>query len=478
MRKVSLILICFLVAIQACKVPPELNTEKSLALPTTFRGDSSSQKGPSNVVAYRNYFKDSLLIALIDTAIRCNLDLQTANQKVFAAQSQFIASRNAFYPGVNAAISTGVNKYGDYTMDGVGNYDTNKSPNINSDQKIPDPVPDYYVGLNTTWEIGLTGRLRNRKKAQVNRYLASVEGKKLIRTQLVAEVARFYYELVTLDAELEIIQSNIQLQEKGLEIVKIQKQSGRINELAVKQFEAQYLRTLAMEVVKKQEILSAENRLNTLVGRFPTRINRKDSLNVQDIPALLHTGVPSELLINRPDVKQAENEFKASVHDLKSVRGSFYPSLTISANVGMNAFKSALWFDPASLVFNIIGGLSAPLINRNAIMNQYRQTYAGKNTAFLNYQKVVLQSVEEVSTELNRFQNYQTVTGLKTRETKAMQEAVSISIELFLTNYANYMEVLIARQNRLQAELQLIEAVKQQFNASIFLYKSLGGGWQ
>jgi multidrug efflux system outer membrane protein len=191
----------------------------------------------------------------------------------------------------------------------------------------------------------------------------------------------------------------------------------------------------------------------------------------------LASGVPSALLKNRMDVQQAEKEFVAAKYDFKSTKGAFYPSINITASVGANAFKSALWFDPASLAYNVLGGISAPLLNRPGLMNNYRNAYAAKNEAFLKYQKTVLTSVEEVSTEMYRLQSYQKVSSFKAEEVKTMNEAVSISNELFVTGYANYMEVLIARQNRLNSELELTEARKQQFISTIFLYKALGGGW-
>jgi outer membrane protein TolC len=144
----------------------------------------------------------------------------------------------------------------------------------------------------------------------------------------------------------------------------------------------------------------------------------------------------------------------------------------------VNAFKSSLWFDyPASLAYGLLGGISAPLLNRNQVMANYRNAYAEKNESFIKYQKSVLTGVEEVSTEMNRMKNYQRVSELKTAEVETLRQAVTISNELFLTGYANYVEVLIVRQNSLESELQLAEAHKQQFFSSIFLYKALGGGW-
>ncbi len=461
-----------------CRVPKDINPVKQIQPPGYFRADTGYMSR-RDTIKWHDYFHDPNLTGLIDTALHYNIDMQIANQRIFAANAAFLASRNALFPQVYAAGTVGVAKYGDYTMNGVGNFDTNLSPNISSDQQIPNPTPDYYLGLRAGWETGIWGKLQNRKRGQFNRFLASQLGKKLLTTQLVAEVAMFYYELLALDTELEIIRRNIGIQEKAVEIIHIQKASGRITELGVRQFEAQLLRSKALEGLKLQEIIAAENAMNTLLGRYPQRIFRKDTIDMRDLPPMLNTGIPSELLLNRPDIQQAEREFIATDYELKSVRAAFYPSIIITADAGMNAFKSSLWFQaPASFAYGVIGGLSAPLINRNQIMVSYRRAYAERNAMFLEYQRTVLRGVEEVSTEMNRVLNYRRVSDFKAQEVRTLIEAVDISNELFLTGYANYMEVLIARQNRLESELQFTEVRKQQFLSAIFLYRALGGGWE
>jgi outer membrane protein, multidrug efflux system len=477
-RHTILAVFLILIGLQACRVPKELNPVKPIETPGTYYVDSA-YRGNQGMVIWREYFKDPALVSLIDTAISHNLDMKIANQRIFAAYANLSASRNYLFPQITTAAWVGVTRYGDYTQNGVGNFDTNKSPNISADQIIPNPVPDYYVGLQAGWETGLWGKLQNRKRGQYNRFLATVDGRRLLTTRLVADVASLYYDLLTLDTELEIIRRNIIIQEKAVELIHVQKESGRISELGVKQFEAQLLRFQGLERVRMQDVVATENALNTLLGRYPGGILRKDTIDISDLPPMLTAGVPAALLQNRPDVQQAEKEFIAGNYELKSARAAFYPSIMIRADAGMNAFKSSLWFQsPASFAFDVLGGLSAPLVNRVQFMAAYRRAYAIRNEAWLNYQKSVLVGVAEVSTEMNRVLNFQRTSELKAREVRTMIEAVSISNDLFLAGYANYMEVLIARQNRLESELQLTETRRQQFLSAIFLYRSLGGGWQ
>jgi NodT family efflux transporter outer membrane factor (OMF) lipoprotein len=480
MKKNNIYIAFILITLLAvsCSVPKDLQVNEKVNLPEKFK---AAQNDSSKVILsnWKEFFKDKLLVALIDSALVNNPDMKIAYQRLYFARSNFKVNRNLLFPTLNADARIGVTRFGDYTIDGVGNFDTNFSQNINEDQRIPNPVPDFLLGFSSNWEIGIFGKIRNRKKAAFYKMLASEQGKHLITTQLVAEVARQYYELLSVDTEVEILRNNIDLQEKAFEIIEIQKQSGRINELAVKQFQAQLLHAKTMEAIKIQEQTALENNLNYLLGRYPQKINRKDTIEISDLPETLKTGVPSELLKNRPDVMMAEKEWLAGKAELKSAKAAFYPSININANYGVNAFKSALLFNtPASIAYVLVGSITNPLLNRQQIMAAYKYAFTQKNEAFLNYQKTLLKSVEEVNTELSRYKNYEKAAAYKQEEVKTMKEAVAISNELFLTGYANYMEVLMTRQSRLESELALTQARKELFIASINLYKALGGGWK
>ncbi|WP_285547246.1 TolC family protein, partial [Dyadobacter frigoris] len=160
------------------------------------------------------------------------------------AKTNILLAKGALLPAVNAEISGGGRKFGDYTMDGVGNYDTNFSENINSDRRLPAPfMPDYFVGFRSTWEVDIWGKLRTQRKAAYTRFLATQKGRNLVVTSLIAQVSRLYYELLAMDSELTIIQKNITLQQSAVENIKIQKEGGRANELGVRQFTAQLLNT-------------------------------------------------------------------------------------------------------------------------------------------------------------------------------------------------------------------------------------------
>lgn len=425
-------------------------------------------------ISWKEYFSDKNLVNLIDTALINNYDVLVALQRIEAASAGVQFSKGMLLPSVSAGGVTAIRRYGLYTMDGAGNITTDILPG----QIVPVNLPDYFVALQTSWEADITGKLRNRKKAAVARYLSSVEGKNWLITNLVAEVASTYYELQALDNELEIIRENISLQEKVLAIVIIQRESGAANELAVQQFQAQLLNTKSLEVEIAQQIIEVENQINFLLGRYPQPIARDRTIPTQSIPSHIQTGVPSDLLRNRPDIKQAELELLAANADVKAARAAFYPSLNIAGGLGFQAFKTNLLFTtPQSFVFSLVGGLSAPLVNRSAIKAHFRGASANQVESLYNYQKSILNGYVEVFNQLNNINNLQRIFTFRNEEVIVLSQAIETSNELFRTGRATYLEVLLTQQAALNARLDFIDVRKRQLLSNVNIYKALGGGW-
>lgn len=224
----------------------------------------AQKEGNSADIHWKTYFTDTTLTALIDTALNNNIDLRLALQRIEIGRAQVEQVKGLTLPFVSGIGSMGQRRFGKYTMDGIGNYDTNFSDNISKEQNIPEHLPDFNVGLQSSWEIDIWGKLRTRKEAALSRYFATVEGRNFVLTNLIADIALLYYELLAFDNELDIIRETITLQDNELAIIKIQKDAGRANELAVKQFEAQVLNSKSFEVEVSQQIVEIENRINFL----------------------------------------------------------------------------------------------------------------------------------------------------------------------------------------------------------------------
>ena len=324
------------------------------------------------------------------------------------------------------------------------------------------------------------GKLRNAKKAAFSKYLGSIEGRNFVITNLVGEVANTYYELLSLDSELKYVKQTIALQKNALEIIRVQKQAAMVTELAVKQFEAEVFNSQSLQYDIQQQITESENKLNFLLGRYPQPIVRDTTASFTDqLPILVKAGIPSQLLRNRPDIKQAELELFAAKCDVKVAQAEFYPSFGISGGVGFNAFKTAYLFtSPESIIYSIAGDLTAPLINRTAIKAEFNKAKAYQLEAMYDYQKAILNGYVEVSNEMSNINNLQQAYDQKSKAVDALTKAIDISSDLFKSGRANYFEVLMTQREALDSKLELIEAKKHQLNAVTNIYKALGGGWK
>lgn len=466
---------CLLMA--GCRTVPFHSADRHFRVPETYLAGSSDSTTFS-ATPYRLLLTDEPLIALLDTAMAGNIDLKVAVQRIELSQAQWGLARNALLPQISAQVSGAVDRYGKYTLNGVGNYDTNLSPNITGSRRIPGPTPDYFAGLRSSWEMDLWGKLKKRKQAAYHRVLSTLEGRNLIVTGLIGEISRHYFTLLALDAELDIIRENVTLQEKAVELVEVQKAAGRVTELAVQQFKAQLANTRSLEGQVRQSVQESENQINFLLGRFPQPIRRGGSFRSRQLPAALSAGLPAQLLSYRPDIRAAEQQMLAANLDVDAARLEFFPSLTLSPYIGLNAFRLGVLADPQSLAAGILGGLSAPVLNRRMLKAQVRIQEATAREAWLVYRQSVLKGVSEVTTSLSGIERFRDVVRHKTEEVDILKQAASTSDNLFGTGYATYLEVITAQRSVLQAELDLITLKKAQFHCVVDLYRALGGGWQ
>lgn len=479
MSKFNLFFLSFAlsVGLSGCKIKQEIPQNRPLlTLPKQFttRPDTSVVSIPT----LRAFFADTLLNQLIDEALNNNFDLQMALQRIEMARAGVRLTQGLGRPDLTAVASAGGRKFGRYTIDGVGNYDTKFSNNLDAKQRIPDPfVPDFFVGAVSSWEVDIWNKLSSQKKAATARLLASETGKNLVVTSLVADIASAYYELLILDNELLFLEENIALQQSALDIVRVMKQAGEANQLGVELLNAQLLASSTIKIEVRQEIVELENRINFLVGRFPQPISRTVVPWERVIPLKLATTVPSRLLENRPDIRQAEYELLATNADLFAAKAAFYPSFNISAGLGLQAFNALMLLNPASVAYNALGGLTAPLLNRRQLAADLMASKAQQQMAYIQYQRSVVNGFTEVYNLVKLIENTNEMYTLKAQEVEVLRQSINTSRELFRFGRATYLEVITAQKNALQAQIELINLKKRQFNAVIGLYKSLGGGW-
>jgi len=463
-----------LILAAGCKSSKITVRAEKRSVPSSYNNSSVTDTTNSADINWRQVFADSNLVALIDTALKNNQELNVTMLEINIAQNEVKARKGEYLPFGSLQLGAGVDKPGRYTRDGA----VEQNLEIQPGKAFPEPLGDFMVGAVFSWELDIWGKLRNAKRAAAARYLGSIEGRNFMVTNLISEISSSYYELLALDNQLDIISKNIEIQSNALAIIRQQKEAARVSQLAVNRFEAQLLNTQNLQFAIRQRIVETENRINFLTGRFPQPVKRDPSrFNDMDLDSL-YIGVPSQLLINRPDIRQAEQELAACKLDVKSARAAFYPSIRLNANIAFQAFNPAVWFNPASLLYNIFGDLMAPLINRNAIKAAYRNANARQLQAVFNYEKSILTGYTDVVNQLSAIQNYSNSYKTKAREAQILTQSVEISGNLFNSARADYMEVLLTQREALQVRMELIEVKARLLNSKVAMYKALGGGWK
>lgn len=456
----------------ACTIPSIVQKTENKRLPESYSNSLESTNMAK--VKWQKYFTDPFLNLLIDSALKNNQELNITLQEIEIARNEVRARKGEYLPSIGLGAGAAVDKTGRYTSRGASEANTDIKPGM----PTPDPLPNYMLGAYANWEVDIWSKLRNAKKAAFNRYMATASGKNFLVTNLIAEIANSYYELLYLDNQLDITNRNISIQSNALEIVRLQKTAGRVTELAVRRFEAQVLNTKSLQFDIKQKITETENRINFLIGRSPQTIERNAEAFSNLVPNTVQAGIPAQLLDNRPDVKQAELALVAAKLDVKSAKARFYPSLGITAGIGFQAFDAGYLIKaPESVLYSLAADVAAPLVNRNAIKAAYLNANAKQIQAVYNYEQTVLKAYIEVVNQLSNINNLNKTYDLKLQEVEALNQSVDISNNLFKSARADYMEVLLTQRDALEAKFDLIETKKQQMNAMVNIYRALGGGW-
>lgn len=438
-------------------------------MPLHFDKDSVAE-GHATITPWRQFFSDSNLVALIDTALANNQDLKMTLQEIAMAKSNVLYRQGALIPTVTAGAGIGVSKVGRYTSAGAGNATTEMEPG----KSIPDLLMDYQFGVSANWEVDLWHKLSSGKKAAVEHYLATVEGRNAVLSSLISQVAANYYHLLALDNKLDLIRQYIELQKKAVEIAKIQKSADADTELAVEKFEAELAKARSDEYTLRQEMTESENSLNLLLGRYPTAIARDKSTFLSASLQKVMTGIPSELLNNRPDIRQAEHELASAKWSVEAARKEFLPSLNISASLGLDAFNPTyLTRLPKSLALSVLGGLTGPLINRKAIQANFQSADAQQVEALYEYDKTLLTAYSEVCTLMSKIKNLDQYYQLKTEESSKLDQSVNVARQLYLNSRCTYLDVLMDERDALDAKMERLEAKEQQLSSIVDVYRSL-----
>ncbi len=461
------------VLLPACGIPNMVTKKADITLPARFQQVSTEQTNTAKI-NWADFFADPNLVNLIHTAVANNKEINIALQRISVAQNEIQARTGAYLPSVNIGASAGADKVGKFTRDGA----VEENLDITQGRAFPAVLGDFQFGLFSTWELDIWKKLRNAKQVAVLDYMASVEGRKFLVTNLVAEVAHAYYELIALDNQLENIDQYIAILENGLEMVKQLQFYARVNALAVKRYEAEVEKNQSKRYEIKQQITVTENRINFLLGRTPQPIKRLTAGFMDIKPKMISAGIPSQLLENRPDIKKAEFELSAADLNIKVAKANFYPSFGIKAGVGYSAFAlKYLVNTPESLAAMLAGEMIAPLVNKNAIIAEYKNANAKQIQAAYEYEQSIINAYTEVANQLANIDNLGKNYDYKGKQVNALVQSIDVANQLFLAARTDYLDVLLTQREALDAKRELIETKQKQLVAVVDLYKSLGGGW-
>jgi multidrug efflux system outer membrane protein len=464
--KIALVLISTILLAGACRVGGKYQ-QPDIDLPTTFNGENIDSGGVAEL-SRDVFFKDSLLLQLIDTSLRYNQDLLVAINRMDIARTRMAQAKLLQLPSVDFQIGGQYNRPSKNSLNGISaNSFLGKSH-----------IENYLAIMSLSWEADIWGKIRNMKETAVANYLEQTEAARAIETQLVSDVAQGYYNLLMLDRQLEIAKSNLILSDSFVSATRMLKDAGVVSLLAVEQAEYQRQATDILIPALEQDIALQENALKLLTGKLPGRVER-NLLAQSNIENDLSTGVPVELLKRRPDVRAAEMALVAANAQAGVAKANMYPALNITAGAGLESFKSSNWFNiPGSLFGLAAGTIVQPVFRRNALKRDYEVAKLEREQAVTRFRQQVLNAVIEVSNALVRIDKLQQQQKIAIAQVDTLNTAARNARLLFGSDMATYLEVLTAQGNSLQAQLNLSAIRRNEVAARIELYRALGGGWK
>ena len=449
----------------SCKMRQDYQRPKDIAEEKLFRTDLLPKDSTSIAgLSWKEIFTDPILQKHISKALENNLDIRIALQNIASAEAYLKQSKAAYAP----TLSVGP----DYSYGSV-------SLNSQSGQSLTERkyVNQFDLTATLGWEADLWGKLKSQKRAQVASYLGSVAAHQTVKSGLVASVATAYFQLLSFDEQKKILQHTIEVRQKNLEITKALKVAGILSEVAVQQSAALVYNAEASLISIDNQIQVLENTMSLLLGEAPHEIERSN-LGAQNFNMKTEVGYPVSLLANRPEVRQAEYSLINAYELTNSANAQFYPSLKLTANAGMQALDVDQLFSANSLFSNMIAGLTQPILNKRQIRTNYEVSLANKEKAYLVFRKSILVAGKEVSDALKIYSSQDQFILLKKKELKAYDQSMEYSQELVNNGMANYLEVLNANVNKLNAELNIANAQYVKLQSGVELYRALGGGWK
>lgn len=458
--KIPLLFLCSSILWSSCKITKPYK-KPDLVLTGQYHSPGGNDTLNMVQLNWSEVFADTLLKDLIHAGLNANLNLKIALERIEESRAGLKMSKAAFLPEITGNLSVRQSRLS--FPQGFGLF-------RNSTQ--------YDLGISSIWEMDIWGKLSSAKRSAVAGLLASEAGKRAVQTQLIADIANHYFDLLALDEQLTVTRKTAVNRAADAEAIRVLFENSIQNGVAVVQSEANYYEAeLAIPDIE-QKIRVTEHALSILLARMPGKIKRS-ALADQRLNYDLNPGVPAQLLANRPDVLQAEYQFREAFENTNISRANFYPALRITAGGGFSSFGLSNWFTNAGLFGNIAGGLAQPILNRGINKAELTKAQSRQQQTVYNFQLICLRASQEVSDALGAYHAASQKEIGRTKQLKALETAVEFNKELLNNSpQTNYTDVLAAEQNLLSAEMKSIDDKSQKLHAVVNLYRALGGGWR
>jgi NodT family efflux transporter outer membrane factor (OMF) lipoprotein len=467
-RPLNALLLAMIIFISSCKVGKEYQRPE-LELPAQFSVVSFADTSSIADLNWKSFFTDTTLQDLIEKGLTYNHDLLIAVKRIDIAQQQVKQAKALQLPELNLQVSGQVSRPSDNSLNGISLKSfLGKSY-----------VENYSASLNLSWEADIWGKIRGQKEIALTNYLQTYEGAKAVQTQLVANIAQGFFNLLMLDKQLEIAKKNLLLSDSFLMATRLLKDAGIGNLLGVQQAESQKQLTALLIPQFEQNIAIQENALQVLTGQLPGIISRQVSLTDFTVVNDLSAGLPVAMVSRRPDVRSDELALQIANAQVGIAQANMYPALNITAGGGLESFKASNWFSiPNSLFGLAAGSIVQPIFKRRQLKTGFEIAKLEREQAVIKFRQSVLIATSEVSNALVGADKLKEQHQIATAQVDTLRHAVNNAQLLFKSDLANYLEVITAQGNALEAELNLAAIRREQLAAMVELYRSLGGGWK
>lgn len=392
-------------------------------------------------ICWQEFFKDKHLQRLIEQGLNNNPDMQTAAQRIAAAEATLRSAKLAFIPG--------------FSFNPQFRATTGSSAS-------------YSPPIAASWEVDITGKILNSKRSAQSAYEQSRLYRQSVQTSLISAIANSYYTLLMLDAQLATSRSTAASWKENVRIMKAMKLAGMTNEAAVAQTEANSWEIDASLLTLQYNIIHAENALALLLGTTPQHFER-GTIHDQEFNIALSAGTPSQLLARRPDVRSAEKQLERAFYAANIARGALIPSLNINGSFDL----TSIWSD---MLASVTASLSATIFNAGSKHARIKISDAEKQEVLIAFKHTLLTAGNEVNDAINKCQTAREKRDIRTKQIAALESAVNSTRQLMSHSESTYLEVLTAQQKLLSAQLSQVNDKFDEIQGVINLYRALGGG--